>query len=934
MQERTKATLQRASDRRWPRALSVFLYFCILAFLHFESSSLKAQAPQPAAPPPQPASRSTQETPRFRASVEVTSLDVTVVDDRGKPIAGLEPADFAVRIDGNARKVVSAEWISLVTDAGAPPPPPPPDGYSTNEQSTGGRLIVLLVDEPNIRFGGSMAIAKAANEFVDRLTPSDRVAVAGIGAGAPVTPFTADRQRIKQAIGRMTGKKQPGRSTIDLGHNIGLTEAMQVERGDLALLETILSRECIGLTGPPLITCRIEVEIEVRALGQETNQNGEDTVNALRSLLSGLRAIEGAKTLIFVSEGFVLTDPGVVVEIGSLAAAARTSLYVMRLDSSFFDATNSRITRDPFSDRRTQVEALELLAGAARGAMFDVIGKPEGLFQRIESELSGYYLLAVESDPKDRDGKSHPVNVNVARKGALVRSRRQLLNTPADRRATGNRHQAAAAALSSPLISSGLPLRVASFALQGPERDRVQILIHADIGNDYSASRVATVQYVIADSNGKIITNTAVDARLPPVLNGVPSALQYKTGASLPPGEYTLKLAAAEGDRVGSVEHVIHATLSKTDQLSFSELMVGGPLNVGELLQPTIGYQVTFGSVHGYFEAYGSGASDVSVEYEIGTDATSPALLNADVPPHPAGDERTIFTQVMPVQQLPPGQYQLRAIVSVNNRSIKTMTRAFEIARPKVLMTSADGLGAGPSGGDGEMFLPVDDQSMRPAFPRAEAVGADTLAVFRDRTPPEVKDAFEQGVASLTAADYVKAEVAFKKAIQPEVDSTPALAYLAVSFASAGRDQQAASAFQTALVDGDDVPQIYDWLGGTLMRNRDYGAARSTLEEAVAKWPSDPRFTKPLALLYAMFGRGREAVRTLERYLTERPDDRDGYYMGVQWLYTLHSNGMVVHNRTQDVQIARDYAAAYEQASGPQVPLVKQWVGFLEGERR
>src|SRR5204862_1092021 len=38
--------------------------------------------------------------PRFQTSIDVTSLDVAVVDDRGRPIAGLAPADFAVRIDG------------------------------------------------------------------------------------------------------------------------------------------------------------------------------------------------------------------------------------------------------------------------------------------------------------------------------------------------------------------------------------------------------------------------------------------------------------------------------------------------------------------------------------------------------------------------------------------------------------------------------------------------------------------------------------------------------------------------------------------------------------------------------------------------------------------------------------------------------------------
>ena len=60
-------------------------------------------------------------------------------------------------------------------------------------------------------------------------------------------------------------------------------------------------------------------------------------------------------------------------------------------------------------------------------------------------------------------------------------------------------------------------------------------------------------------------------------MNGVPSALQFSAGASLPPGDYTLKFAVAEGDRVGSVEHPIHAALAAASGLSFSELMVGGP---------------------------------------------------------------------------------------------------------------------------------------------------------------------------------------------------------------------------------------------------------------------------------------------------------------------------------------------------------------------
>ena len=112
-------------------------------------------------------------------------------------------------------------------------------------------------------------------------------------------------------------------------------------------------------------------------------------------------------------------------------------------------------------------------------------------------------------------------------------------------------------------------------------------------------------------------------------MNGVPSALQYTAGASLPPGDYNLKLAVAEGDRVGSVEHAIHAALPNAGGLAFSELMVGGPLDAGELLTPTIGYTVTFGMLHGYVEAYGPRAPGVTAEYEVATKADAPALINA-----------------------------------------------------------------------------------------------------------------------------------------------------------------------------------------------------------------------------------------------------------------------------------------------------------------
>ena len=173
-----------------------------------------------------------------------------------------------------------------------------------------------------------------------------------------------------------------------------------------------------------------------------------------------------------------------------------------------------------------------------------------------------------------------------------------------------------------------------------------------------------------------------------------------------------------------------------------------------------------------------------------------------------------------------------------------------------------------------------------------------------------------------------------RKRSSPKSDSTAPLAFLAAAFAAAGHDREAASAWQTALVNGTELPQIYQWLGEALLRNHDFGEARAIYEEAAGKWPTDARFTKPLAMLYGTFGKGREAVRTLERYIEARDDDRDAYFYAVQWLYTVHAGGAVVHNRGEDLKRAHDYADQYARLSGAQLALVKQWVEYLDNEKR
>src|SRR5437868_632409 len=67
-----------------------------LAFAACGLAALAAQAPQ---------------APVFRSSVELLEVDVSAVDDQGRPIPDLRDSDFIVTVDGKPRRVVSSEFI-------------------------------------------------------------------------------------------------------------------------------------------------------------------------------------------------------------------------------------------------------------------------------------------------------------------------------------------------------------------------------------------------------------------------------------------------------------------------------------------------------------------------------------------------------------------------------------------------------------------------------------------------------------------------------------------------------------------------------------------------------------------------------------------------------------------------------------------------------
>jgi tetratricopeptide (TPR) repeat protein len=698
-------------------------------------------------------------------------------------------------------------------------------------------------------------------------------------------------------------------------------------------------RDCTG-TQRAILMCRQEIQAEALQVAGEARLDSDLTLRSLRDVLTNLRTVDAPKTLLLVSQGFLADnlrdDASRVTELGGLAAAARTSIYAFRLETNPTDVTRARGSLNPSliaEDRRERRNGLEALTSAARGALFDIAGTGTSVFERVTAELSGYYLLGVEPDARDRDGKPHPIRIDVGRTGLTVRAHRTMMSggDAAPGAAPRTPREAVTAALSSPLPAANLPLRAIAFTFRGLEAGKVRLLVHADIGSGYTAPQRLAVGYFVVDKDGRNLDGQVSEVRLVPAVPGAPSPVAFSGGASVDPGDYTVKLAVADGDRIGSLDLPVHASLLDLGKVQLTELIAGGPVPPVNLLRPSVGTAVSFGTVHGYLEAYGPDSAALAVRFDVAAEERGPAILTADVPGQIVGDERVVFSQTVLVQALPPGSYRLRAIITQGNTLLTTLGRAFEISGSTAVRTSSTG-GAGSTAPATPLYLPVEQADLARAFNRDDALKAATVQPFEARVPPIAKTAFGEGIAHLQKRDYKEAEASFKRAIQPDAESSASLAYLGVTYAAAGRDQQAASVWRTSMSGADDVAQVYVWLGEALLRIKALGEARPVIEEANERWPMDARFTRPLAMLYATFGKGVDAVRLLDQTLRGSDGDQPSLFKCVEWIFNTHRAGFVIHDADEDRRLAHAYADKYLKAGGPNEPLIKQWLTYLDKE--
>ena len=384
-----------------------------------------------------------QQRPTFRSGVDLVTVEVQVVDRDGRPIPTLGLADFEVKIDGRKRNVVSATLVDYDPAIREEALKKAPPSLSTYMNKPRDRMFIIAVDEASLKPGDARVAMTAAKKFIDTLHPTDYVALYKYPIISRDLNVTHGHAEVKSALDKVAGVYSPIRSQYGLLPS----EIVDIMAGDVDVLEQVVRRECSETDLPCMQAMRSTIPGEARVLSMIAETDAATRVHALRLLLDALARVDGRKTLIIISGGLFTTDrtggrpdtSSSMTFLGKEAAVANASLDVVHLASSVFPDLSGPGQRAPAPGDPPQIArasrdsetfglGLQQLAGTAGGGYIRVqAGTPDYAFARVLKETSAYYLLAVEPDARDRDGRLHFLRTTARAKGALVRGRSHVL---------------------------------------------------------------------------------------------------------------------------------------------------------------------------------------------------------------------------------------------------------------------------------------------------------------------------------------------------------------------------------------------------------------------------------------------------------------------------------------------------------------------------
>lgn len=567
---------------------------------------------------------------RSAPPAEAIAIDFFAVGPDGT-VFDLRPEEVTLKIDGRPRQIRSLRYVSLpLADPARPPaePAPPLDPpFGTNALTPDTRWVTVILDHESIRPGTERNAINAAIRYVRMLGPRDQVSYVTMPNGGVAIDFTTSHDRIVDAL-RNFRANAPREST-------------EQER-----------------------SCRSRL-----------------LLNTLSDYVRGLAPIQGPKSIVLVSTGLLnprrdapLSGPPgpceirqiYYQEVSTAASMARAHFYVVQPDDVTMDSP-----RQVFADRTASRFAgadedragLESLAGVTGGDFTRVVGPDDPTLTDLARGLTGYYIATFDASPGERNGAMHRVEVGVSRERVRVRTNHEVQIPRQEGKAL---NASAGEMLRNGVFYRGLPIRATAFASAGEGKSVKVLAVLEGVERDV---RFAEAVFGLIDTRrDKLVAQwTANEAER--------SGPQVVTAGAGAPGPYRLRVAAIDASgRRGTAEFDFLAELTPADPLSLSAMALG--VSRDGAFTPKLVFGTDQAAV-AYFEIYGAAPrpDSVTVRLELAESPDGRALLTAVPRVVNQGEQRRLAIGALPIAPLSPGDYVVRAIVSVDGRPVGRITR-------------------------------------------------------------------------------------------------------------------------------------------------------------------------------------------------------------------------------------------------------------------
>ncbi|MCC7184816.1 MAG: hypothetical protein IT185_01145 [Acidobacteria bacterium] len=381
-----------------------------------------------------------------------------------------------------------------------------------------------------------------------------------------------------------------------------------------------------------------------------------DTLTSLASLLSQ-GASGGLTPVLFFSSGLLgaeassgigsssdcVVQPNEFQRLGPAADAANAQMYVIRPEEN---------------RERTTLEGLENLVGVTGGQMFHMTGSD--VMARIARETSSYYVATYTAEGNERTGASARLELKSTRPDVTVRTRSSVAI------ARGSAEAITPQSMLRVLTSqSQFGLRVVGIPSRndGDEKNSMKVFALAETVDP--SVKLQSAAAGLFDPLGKMVaqwTARPEELQRPLVAAAIPA----------PPGQYRLRFAAVDTTgRAATADYELNVTQASAGPASLGGLMVGvaGASGFEPIMKITNQTEIL-----AVFELYGRPAGPFGALVEILPSLTDKPVATA--PPSPSATpiaDKFMFVAKLPVGDLKPGDYILRAQLAFENQPTGTL---------------------------------------------------------------------------------------------------------------------------------------------------------------------------------------------------------------------------------------------------------------------